>query len=84
MCSIKISVYYGVMVGSYGWGKTKVLWNKSVPLPLCVPEILHGLKNESTFLTSAPRLPKEPSFSKVSSFACLSFRKEHNVNEDEN
>jgi hypothetical protein len=35
----------GREVGSIGWvilvGKTEVLWEKSVPLPICPPKILH-------------------------------------------
>jgi len=41
---VVLSVDYGVMVDSYWRGKTKVLGNRSAPLPLCVPEIFHGLK----------------------------------------
>ena len=54
-------------------GKTKVLANRSVPLHFMYPKSCMDLKNESTFLTSAPQLPQEPYFSKVSGFACSSF-----------
>jgi hypothetical protein len=50
ICSVNVWVNeYGTLVEWYGWGKTKGLVEKSVPLPLCASQIPHDLACDQTF-----------------------------------